>query len=56
MKKFFDLNKKGFAAYMPLFALCAAAVLHYVLLLAGFKYADAFFLSCSLCPCRFYPF
>ena len=43
MKKFFDLNKKGFAAYMPLFALCVAAVLHYVLLLAGFKYADAFF-------------
>lgn len=43
MKKFFDLNKKGFAAYMPLFVLCAVAVLHYVLLLAGFKYADAFF-------------
>ena len=50
MKKFFDLNKKGFAAYMPLFALCAASVLHYVLLLIGFKYADMLFFAfvCAL--------
>lgn len=48
MKKIFDLNKSSYAGYAPLFALCAAVVLHYVLLLLGFKYADMVFFA-SVC-------
>ncbi len=48
MKKFFDLDKSSKVKSVPLFVLCIAAVLHYMMLLLGFKYADMLFFA-SIC-------